>query len=146
VVVGVSGSPGSVHALRFAIERAHELGATLMPVIAWQPPGGDSAMRPYPAHVADGWADAAEARLLTAVNVDLGGVPEDVRTEPHVVRGRPGRVLVAFADRPGDLLVLGEPRPGRLRRAWSGAGSVARHCLAHAACPVVTVNADARPE
>ena len=46
-------------------------------------------------------------------------------------------MLVAVADRPDDLLVVGKGRSGILRRAWSG--SVSRHCLALATCPVIAV-------
>lgn len=137
VVVGVSGSPGSLQALRFAVEQARALEATLLPVIAWEPPGGDSALRPYPSRVTDAWADAAEARLLGAFDQSLGGPPTELPTEPHVVRGRPGHVLVAFADRPHDLLVVGKGRPGFTRR--SRCGQVTKHCLTYAGCPVVTV-------
>jgi nucleotide-binding universal stress UspA family protein len=137
VVVGVSGSPGSLQALRFAFDRACALDAALVPVIAWEPPGGDSAARPYPGSVTDGWADAAEERLLRAFDEGLGAPPDDLPAASHVIRGRPGHVLVAVADRPDDLLVVGSSRPGILRRAWSG--SVTRHCLAHAACPVIAV-------
>ena len=137
VIVGVSGSPGCLEALRFAVEHARRLGATLVPAIAWEPPGGDSVARPYPRDVTDAWADAAEARLLRSFDEGLGGPPTELPTEPHVVRGRPGPALVALADRPGDILVVGANRSNLLRRAWSG--SVARHCLVHAACPVVAV-------
>lgn len=138
VVAGVSGSPHSLQALRLAVELATALDATLLPVIAWEPPGGESRARPYPESVTEGWADAAEARLLTAFDEGLGGVlPADLRIESHVVRGRAGHVLVTTADQPGDLLVVGKGRPGILRRAWCG--SVTRHCLAHATCPVVTI-------
>ena len=137
VVVGVSGSPGSLQALRVAVEQACALDATLMPVIVWEPPGGDSAARPYPHYVTEEWADAAEARLLTAFEQGLGGLPTEAPTEPHVIRGRTARVLVAVADQPQDLLVIGIGHPGFPRR--TGCGQVARHCLAHATCPVIAV-------
>ena len=137
VVVGVSGSPGSLQALRIAVEQAHALDATLMPVIVWEPPGGDSAARPYPHYVTDGWADAAEARLLTAFEQGLGGLPSAAPTEPHVIRGRTARVLVTMADQPHDLLVIGMGHPRFPHR--TGCGQVARHCLAHATCPVIAV-------
>ena len=41
VIVGTSGSPGSPRALRYAEEVARAHHATLMPVLAWVPPGGD---------------------------------------------------------------------------------------------------------
>ncbi len=44
LIIGTSGSPGSLHALRYgeSLARAHD--AVLIPVIAWELPGGD---RPY---------------------------------------------------------------------------------------------------
>lgn len=137
VVVGVHGTPGSLQALRFAVGHARAFGAALFPVIAWEPPGGDSASRHFPPFLTDAWADAAEQRLLTAFDEGLGGPPEDVPTRPLVVRGRAGQVLVAAADRADDLLVVGESRRGRLHRAWYG--SAPTYCLAHAHCAVIVV-------
>jgi Universal stress protein family len=48
VVVGASGSPGSLRALRYAQELARAHNATLIPVLAWVPPGGDLADRRSP--------------------------------------------------------------------------------------------------
>ena len=48
VVAGVSGSPGSVHALRHAADLARRRGAALVPVLAWVPPGGDLADHKHP--------------------------------------------------------------------------------------------------
>ena len=45
LIVGTSGSPGSLNALRYGevLARAHD--AVLIPVIAWELPGGDRAQR-----------------------------------------------------------------------------------------------------
>ena len=45
LIVGTSGSPGSLQALRYGdgLARAHD--AVLVPVIAWELPGGDRAHR-----------------------------------------------------------------------------------------------------
>jgi nucleotide-binding universal stress UspA family protein len=137
VVVGVHGTPGSLQALRFAVGHARALGATLIPVIAWQPPGGDSAGRRYPSFLTDEWADAAGQRLLTAFDEGLGGPPEQLPTQPMIVRGPAGRVLVAIAERESDLLVVGHSRGGWLHRAYYG--SPPRYCLTHAACTVIVV-------
>lgn len=137
VVVGVHGTPGSLQALRFAVGHARAFGATLIPVIAWEPPGGESAGRRYPPFLTEEWAEAAEQRLLTAFDEALGGAPQDLEVEPRVVRGRAGRVLVALADRDNDLLILGESHCGRLHRAWYGCAP--RYCLAHAHCAVTLI-------
>jgi nucleotide-binding universal stress UspA family protein len=49
VVVGASGSPGSLRALRYARDLARAHDAPLIPVLAWVPPGGDIADRCAPA-------------------------------------------------------------------------------------------------
>lgn len=137
VVVGVHGTPGSLQALRFAVGQARALGATLVPTVAWQPPGGDSAGRRYPSFLTDEWADAAERRLLNAFDEGLGGFAEDLPTQPMIVRGPAGRVLVAVADREGDLLIVGCSRRNRLHRAYYGCPP--SYCLKHAVCPVIVV-------
>jgi nucleotide-binding universal stress UspA family protein len=48
VIVGASGSPGSLQALRYAEELARAHDATLIPALAWVPPGGDLADRRAP--------------------------------------------------------------------------------------------------
>jgi hypothetical protein len=49
IVAGVSGSPGSVHALRQAADLARRSDAFLIPVHAWVPPEGDIHERKHPA-------------------------------------------------------------------------------------------------
>lgn len=137
VVVGVHGSPGSLQALRFAVEAARRFDAVLHAVIAWEPPGGDSAFRRFPPFLVDEWAQGAEHRLLTAFDEGLGGPPADVSVLPLVVRGKAGPVLVTIADRQEDLLVV-----GRSHRAWwhrTLYGSPTTHCFAHARCSVICV-------
>lgn len=139
VVVGVSGSLGSVTALRRATALARRLGAELWPVLAWEPPGGDSAARRSPAAdlLVEEWHRLAKQRLAAVLDEVFGEVTAPgVPMHPVVVRGAPGRALVATADREGDLLVVGAGRRG-LQRAFSG--RVSRHCLAHAVCPVLAV-------
>ena len=48
LIVGTNGSPGSLRALRYGefLARTHQ--AVLMPVIAWEPPGGERAERITP--------------------------------------------------------------------------------------------------
>lgn len=137
VVVGVHGTPGSLQALRFAVGHARALGATLIPVIAWQAPGGDSAGRRYPPFLTDEWADAAERRLLTAFDEGLGGPPRDLPTQPMIVRGPAGRVLATIADRESDLLIVGRSHRTWLHKAYYG--SPPRYCLKHAGCTVIVV-------
>jgi len=138
IIVGVHGSLGSLQALRYAADEARRRDVLMLPVIAWLPPGGDLAERrhssPYLRKI---WRDAAWERLNAAFDDGLGGMPVDVRLEPHVERGETGPVLVDLADQPDDLLMIGTGRRGHLRRLIRG--SVTRYCLAYANCPVLAV-------
>jgi nucleotide-binding universal stress UspA family protein len=139
VIVGVSGSLGSLAALHHAMDEARRTGALLVPVLAWVPPGGEAAYRhsPYPPLLKQREKAAAQ-QLDTAFDQAFGGYPEDVRIQPLAVRGEPGPVLVDVADHPGDVLVVGAGRRGnRLQRLLHG--SVARYCMAHARCAVIAV-------
>jgi nucleotide-binding universal stress UspA family protein len=138
VVVGVHGSLGSLQALRLAADEARARGATLVPVIAWVPPGGDFAERSHPSpYLRQIWRDAAKQRLADAFDAGLGGLPDDVAVLARIDRGEPGPVLVDVADGPDDLLVIGTGRRSPIGRALRK--SIGRYCLAHAKCPVLAV-------
>lgn len=138
IIVGVSGSPGSLQALRHAVDLARAYSAPLVPVLAWTPPGGDLADRSHPSpYLRQVWRDAAWQRLWAAIDLALGGIPEDVCFESDVVRGDPGDVLVGMACHTDDLLVIGAGRRGAVARTL--ACRVSRYCLAHARCPVIAV-------
>ncbi len=137
VIVGASGSPGSLRALRHAEDLARNSDATLTPVLAWVPPGGELAARqPCPALVRI-WHDAAWQQLWTALDAAWGQMPADLSVQPVVQRGQPGPVLVALASRLDDLLIVGAGRRGML--AWPSRGRVSRYCVSHALCPVLAV-------
>jgi nucleotide-binding universal stress UspA family protein len=138
VIVGVSGSSRCLPAMRYAAEVARAHQAPLIPVLAWLPPGGDLAERSHPSPVLrQFWAEAASQRLQNAMQDAFGGLPPDVPTRPHVVRGEPGRSLVLIACEAGDLLVIGTGRRSCVGRALQA--GVSRYCLAHAACPVLAI-------
>ena len=138
VVVGVSGSAGSLQALRYATELARNDNAVLTPVLAWTPPGGDLADRRSPCPPLRAiWKQAAWDRLWEAVEMAIGGPPAGLGFTPAVIRGDAGAVLTDVAARPSDVLVIGAGRHGALRRLLSC--RVSRYCLAHAACPVIAV-------
>ncbi len=137
VIVGTSGSPGSLRALRYAedLARAH---AALIPVLTWVPPGGDRPDRLQPpGYLRHEWQEAACRRLRDVLIAAWGQVPDDPSIQPVVQRGEAGRVLLRIASRPDDLLVVGAGRRGVLARLISG--KVSRYCLAHARCPVLAV-------
>ena len=115
IIIGTSGSPGSLQALRYAARIARDNEATLVPVLAWTPPGGDLADRRSPsAFLRQVWRDAAWQQLWTALELAWGGIaPAGQPAEPRVVRGEPGEMLVASAGEPDDLLVIGAGLPRR---------------------------------
>jgi nucleotide-binding universal stress UspA family protein len=138
VIVGVDCSPGSLAALRYALGQARRLEATLVPVHAWRVPGGELPSRRLadPGYVRT-VREMAEQELRRAFDEGLGGLPPDVPAEPRLIRGAAGPALVETADRVNDLLVIGAGRRGGLRHPLHA--SIARYCLAHAACPVIAV-------
>ena len=137
LIVGTSGSPGSLHALRYGevLARAHD--AALIPVLAWEIPG-DNRGRIQPAsELGRACRDLACQRLREALTAVWGEVPDDPLVQPHVERGPAGWVLVNLACRPDDVLVVGAGRRGALGRlAFS---RVSGYCVAHAQCPVMAV-------
>jgi nucleotide-binding universal stress UspA family protein len=138
IFAGVSGSPGSVHALRHAADLARQHDATLIPLLTWAPPGGDLDERKHPSlHLRQLWEDDAWQRLWDTLDTAFGGLPAGVRAEPVVLRGKPGRVLTGVARQAGDLLVIGAGRRGLLRRLRCC--RVSRYCLANAHCPVLAI-------
>ncbi|MFF8860928.1 universal stress protein [Streptomyces sp. NPDC015139] len=139
VVVGVSGSPGSLAVLGRAAEEARIRGAELWPVVAWEPPEGDLTARRCPATtaVAPEWERLARERLAGALREVFASTGTGLPGQALVVRGAPGPALVRIAARDGDVLIVGAGGRGRLLRALRP--SVGRYCLAHAVCPVPAV-------
>ncbi|GAA3775505.1 universal stress protein [Streptomyces chiangmaiensis] len=139
VVVGVSGTLGSLTALRRAAEEARCRGAELWPVLAWEPPGGDLVSRHGPGTtvMVDTWQDLARQRMLTALTDVFGQAGPGLAMRALVARGAPGSALVEIADRESDVLVVGAGRRSLWHRACSR--SVSRYCLSHAGCPVLAV-------
>nr|WP_280696383.1 universal stress protein [Kitasatospora sp. GP82] len=136
LVVGVSGSLGSLAALHRAVAEARRTDAEVLAVLVWEPPGGEHGYRRSPCPpLLTAVRDAAVERLRTALDDAFGGTVADlgVRFESLAVRSEPGYALVQLADRPGDVLVVGAGGGRRLRP------SVAKYCLRHASCPVLAV-------
>lgn len=143
VVVGVDGSAGSRDALVRALVEATQRSADVEVVATYPLPfpwaGGSSAVVPDPAALRERLT-AAVAPLVDDARRDAatlaapdGHVPE-VRTS--VSEGPAGPVLIERS-RGADLLVVGSRGRGALRSAVLG--SVALHCAAGAACPVLVV-------
>src|SRR6516165_1028845 len=137
LIVGTSGSPGSLHALRYGevLARAHD--AVLIPVIAWEVPGESRGRIQPTSELGRACRDLACQRPREALIAVWGEVPGDPLVQPHVERGPAGWVLVNLACRPDDVLVVGAGRRGALGRlAFS---RVSGYCVAHAQCPVMAV-------
>jgi nucleotide-binding universal stress UspA family protein len=138
VIVGASGSPGSLRALRFAEVLAQAQQAPLVPVIAWEPPGGAKAGRfQFSDELSKDCHGIACRRLRDALIAVWGEVPDDPMVQPRIERGPAGWVLVNIASRPLDLLIVGAGR--RSAPARMAFAKVARYCVARAQCPVVAV-------
>jgi nucleotide-binding universal stress UspA family protein len=132
VVLGVSGSPENLHALRHAVQLARHYDATLIAVNA-QPVRSrmTRARRGSPV-----WQHSASLVIRTAFENGLGGLPPDVECVLLAAPGQPGPALVQVADRANDVLVLGTAhrhRPPLTRRG------VAVYCIDRATCSVLSV-------
>jgi nucleotide-binding universal stress UspA family protein len=142
VVVGVDGSPGSAHALRWAADTASAHGAALDVVHGWNviPPSDPTGLGF--AFDRDVIAKESEALLDEMADDVLGpdrARPATVRLLP--VDNHPVDALCAAA-RPADLLVVGSAGHGGFARALLG--SVAEQCLHRAPCPIAVIGPWAR--
>lgn len=142
-MVGVDGSDASHDALRWAAEEAKLRSATLVALHAWSfvpaQPIGDPGMLAVPAGDLAGQLnaenDAAQIGLDQAVEAALGAGSE-VQLERRLVEGDAGEALVA-ASKDAVLVVVGSHGRSGFKAALLG--SVSRHVVDHAACPVVVV-------
>jgi nucleotide-binding universal stress UspA family protein len=134
VVVGVSGSPASARALRWAAAEADRLETRLKIVLIWSiEPRANYAPAISPDDY-DRRQERAVSGLAATVRAVLGSMPQD-SLSTEVARGMPERDLVEQS-RGADLLVLGSASGPVTRRSI---GPVIRACLSHAHCPVVVV-------
>lgn len=138
VVVGVTGSASSEAALRRAVAEARRSGRVLVPVLTWEPPGGEAAYRlaPDPSLTAF-WQRQAIDRFDAAIDAALGGMPDDLAVSRVVAKANAAGALLQLADQPDDLLVLGAGPRHPLARL--GRGAVRRRVLARAVAPVLLV-------
>jgi len=145
IVVGVDGSPPSVAALRWAAEETALREARLVVVHAWTyvPPApiAEPGMIPLPASDLAGQLDAERGAAqdeLEAVIADAFPSGAPVEIEEILAEDSAGEALVAAAE-DADLVVVGSS--GRSGLASALLGSVSRHVVSHAHCPVVVVKA-----
>jgi nucleotide-binding universal stress UspA family protein len=127
ILVGIDGSEGSLHALRWALGEARLRNVAV-----------DVIHGCHISYLGDMMQESAEAMLETvmaAVAKDSGGV----QLTSHCVVGPAATTLIEASEH-ADLLVVG-------RRGHGGfvslvMGSVAQQVAAHAHCPVVIVAGD----
>ncbi|MGH3135816.1 MAG: universal stress protein [Gaiellaceae bacterium] len=145
IVVGVDGSAASHEALRWAAQQADLRGARLVAVHVWayvpMAPIGDPGMIPMPAVDLPGEIEAeqaaARADLDASTTEVLGGEPA-IEIERRLVEGDARDVLVSESAA-ADLVVVGSHGRSGIKAALLG--SVSRHVVERAACPVVVVKA-----
>ncbi len=140
VVVGVDGSEESRQALRWAFQYAQMSNAPVEAVIAWEIP----ASYGWPVVYDDVQFEKQAGEALEEAIHDVLGENADAVTR-RVEQGHPASVLIAASEH-AQLLVVGSRGHG----AFAGMlmGSVSRHCVQHAHCPVVVIRGhsrDARP-
>jgi nucleotide-binding universal stress UspA family protein len=145
IVVGVDGSAASHEALRWAAQEASLRGARLVAVHAWAfipvAPIGDPGMMPMPAVDFPGHLEAEERAAnadFDAAIQDAFGAEATIEIERRLVEGDAGEVLVSESVA-ADLVVVGSHGRSGLKLALLG--SVSRHVVDRAACPVVVVKA-----
>jgi nucleotide-binding universal stress UspA family protein len=148
IVVGVDGSEPSIAALRFGAEEAELRNARLVAVHAWvfSPVValGEPGLVPVPAGDLPGELeadrDAAAAELESALAEAFPeGTPVEV--ERKLVEDDPGDALERES-KTADLVVVGSR--GRSGITAALLGSVSRHVVDHAVCPVVVVKGPRR--
>lgn len=134
ILVGVDGSEGSIHALRWAVEEAVARKAVLEPATVWQSPYDFGEELLYPV-AEEKIAAGAKERLDTAV-VEALGDHRIVDVECSVLHGDAAQTL---CDRSAhsDLLVVGSRGHGGF--AGLLLGSVSTKCAHHSLCPVAIV-------
>ncbi|UGS34777.1 universal stress protein [Capillimicrobium parvum] len=146
VVVGVDGSAGAGHALRWAAAEARLRKVRLRVVHAWTigftgiPGGGYGYMGDSRSLSGEGISELRRAaeELLDRAITEIATEARGIEIERQVIEGGAAEVLVGAATE-GDLLVVGSRGHGGL--AGLLLGSISQQCAHHASCPVVIVRA-----
>ncbi len=132
-VVGVDGSAGSIHALRWALSQASERSVNVTAVRCWQPVDG-TLDDPNP-------DQQLRAAKLALHELRAMVVPQSSDLEVEVARGHAADVLLERAETV-DLLVLGTRGLGGLQRLLLG--SVSLYCATNSTTPVAIVPPSAK--
>jgi nucleotide-binding universal stress UspA family protein len=140
VAVAYDGGEESRAALRTAGALARRLVARLVLVAAVDPrPYGPTLAQSRPE--AEATAREQAQRVLSQVVEGVGG---DLPVESRVAVGPTSQALVQASTEDVDVLVMGSRGYGPVRSVLLG--SVSRHVIAHASCPVIVVPRGARAD
>lgn len=134
IVAGVDGSEPSKAAPRWAVGQAGLTGGVVEAVLAWQNTSSWYGWSPPEEEPFD--FEEQVRTSLARTMVEAIGANQPVRLTPRVIEGHPARVLLDAAQG-ADLLVVGNRGHGGFTEALLG--SVGRHCVRHAPCPVVVI-------
>jgi nucleotide-binding universal stress UspA family protein len=137
IVVGVDGSTDSLEAMRFAFQQASMSGGRIVALHAWPAVEYDVYVSRLGDAIED-WEEKAELSLAEALAGWAEEFPE-VPVSRVIDRRNPVESLVELS-READLVVVGTHGHGRPARM--AVGSVTRHVMTDAACPVVVVQHD----
>jgi nucleotide-binding universal stress UspA family protein len=134
IVVGVDGSTGSLHALRWALADGRRRGSAVEAVLCWHFPvfGDASGMVPYAGTEIEEAAELTLAGTLKGVEADAVGVSLTGRT----VVGPTAPALID-ASATAELVVVGRRGHGGFMGLMLG--SVALQIAGHAKCPVAII-------
>ncbi|GAA1990254.1 universal stress protein [Kitasatospora viridis] len=140
IVVGVDGSPAAAAALRWAARQAAMTGADVLEAVsAWEIPSYYALAGTVPPATDEANPQMLCARALRdAVSANLGDKP-DVPVSELVLPGPAATALLRQAEG-AELLVVGSRGLG----GFTGVllGSISRHVVEHAPCPVTVVRAE----
>lgn len=131
LLVGVDGSPSSIHALRYAARLAKAFEGTIEAVSIWEFPMTSGY------HPVLDWSPEADAESILADAIDLAfGATPPYHLSTSVSPGPIAKTLIDRS-RHADLLVLGSRGHGGFVGLLLG--SVSTTCVQHAHCPVLIV-------
>jgi len=137
IVVGVDGSEGAGIALDFAMKEAALRGSGLRLVSAWEIPASVLASVVAGKEFYEEFRENA-VRVAREAAALVNEEQPSVAHEEIVAEGHAGKVLLENAG-DAELMVVGRRGLGTLREMLLG--SVTRHVVAHAKCPLVIVPA-----
>ncbi len=147
IVVGVDGSAESRTALAYALHDAARRGvgvevvSAFDPVPSWAYGYGLPASAETPAELREAVLKETQ-QLVEEVVAGLGAAAGSVPTHVEALVGNAAQVLTDRAQGAAELVVGHRGRGGFARLML---GSVALHCVQHAACSVVVVRAQPEP-